>query len=81
MRLVKEKKEQNDLDKENTIVLTYKEMQYIVACVGAAYPTEVEDYLGRHNMSVIQNMDKVEDGLSKIYDEVLNIYENFLKED
>lgn len=80
MRLAKEKKKQNDLDKENTIVLTYKEMQYIVACIGVACPTGVEDYLARHNMSALQSMNKVEDGLSKIYDEVLDICENFLKE-
>ena len=81
MRLAKEKKKQNDLDKENTIVLTYKEMQYIVACIGTAYPKNVENYLVEHNMSALQSMNKVENGLSKIYDEVLDIYENFLKED
>lgn len=81
MRLAKEKKEQKNLDKENTIVLTYKEMQYIVACIGIAYPRDVEDYLTRNNMSALQNMNKVRDGLSNMYDEVLDIYENFLKED
>ena len=81
MRLAKEKKKQNNLDKENTIVLTYKEMQYIVACIGAAYSENVKDYLARYNMSALQNINKVRNDLSKIYDEVLDIYENFLKED
>ena len=76
MRLAKEKKKQNNLDKENTIVLTYKEMQYIVACIGVAYPTEVKDYLARHNMSALQSMNKVENGLSKIY--ILSALHSFL---
>lgn len=79
MKLASEK--QNDLNKERTIVLTYKELQYIEACVGIATPSEIKDYLKRQNKSAYTNTEKISDDVARLYDEVLDIYKNFLKED
>lgn len=78
MRLVSEK--QNDLNKERTIVFTYKELQYIEACVGIATPLEIEDYLKRYNKSAYTNTEKISDDVAYLYDEISSIYNNFLKE-
>lgn len=79
MRLANEK--QNDLNKERTIVLTYKELQYIEACVGIATPTEIEDYLKRRNKSAYTNTEKISDDVAYLYDEINSIYVNFFKGD
>ena len=79
MRLANEK--QNDLNKEQTIVLTYKELQYIEACVGIATPSDIEDYLKRRNKSAYTNTEKISDDVSCLYDEINSIYVNFFKGD
>ena len=78
MKLASEK--QNDLNKERTIVLTYKELQYIEACVGIATPSEIKDYLKRQNKSAYTNTEKISDDVARLYDEIDSIYNNFLKE-
>lgn len=78
MRLANDK--QNDLDKEQTIVLTYRELQYIEACVGITMPSEIEDYLKRHNKSAYTNAEKISNDVARLYDEIDLIYNNFLKE-
>lgn len=81
MRLASEK--QNDLNKERTIVLTYKELQYIEACVGIATPSEIKDYLKRQNKSAYTNTntEKISDDVACLYDEINLIYVNFFKGD
>ena len=79
MKLASEK--QNDLNKERTIVLTYKELQYIEACVGIATPTEIKDYLKRQNKSAYTSTEKISNDMACLYDEINSIYVNFFKGD
>lgn len=79
MRLINQKN--NELGKENMIILTYKEAQYLEACIGCATAENVNDYLIRHAKSAATSDLKVADELGQLYDEIIAIVKNFLKED